>query len=50
MYPEELKEFEELKERWLKRANRRTDLTNAELAFDYPELEQGKIPSFRKDN
>ena len=50
MHHDELKEFEELKERWLKRANRPTDLENAEPAFDYSELEQGKIPSFSKDN
>ena len=50
MYPDELKEFEELKERWLKRANQPTDLENAEPAFDYSALEQGKIPSFSKDN
>lgn len=47
MYPEEL---EELKERWLKRAKRHTDLENAEPAFDYSALERGKIPSFSKDN
>ena len=50
MQHDELKEFEELKERWLKRANRPTDLENAEPAFDYSELEQGKIPSFSKNN
>lgn len=50
MYADELEQFEELKERWLKRANLPTDLTNAEPAFDYSELEQGKIPSFKKDN
>ena len=50
MYPDELEEFNQLKERWLKRANRPTDLTNAEPAFDYSALEQGKIPSFSKDN
>lgn len=50
MYAGELKEFEELKERWLKRAKRPTDLENAEPAFDYSALEQGKIPSFSKDN
>ena len=50
MYADELKEFEELKERWLKRAKRPTDLENAEPAFDYSALEQGKIPSFSKDN
>lgn len=50
MYPDELKEFEELKERWLKRAKLPTDLTNAEPAFDYSALEQGKIPRFSKDN
>lgn len=50
MARDELKEFEELKERWLKRANRPTDLENAEPAFDYSALEHGKIPSFSKDN
>lgn len=50
MYHDELEEFNQLKERWLKRANRPTDLENAEPAFDYSALEQGKIPSFRKDN
>lgn len=50
MYQDELEELKELKERWLKRAKRPTNLTNAEPAFDYSELEQGKIPSFRKDN
>lgn len=50
MYADELKQFEALKERWLKRAKLPTDLTNAEPAFDYSELEQGKIPSFDKDN
>ena len=50
MYADELKEFEELKERWLKRAKRLTDLENAEPAFDYSALEQGKIPSFSEDN
>ena len=50
MYPDELEELEQLKERWLKRANRPTDLENAEPAFDYSVLEQGKIPSFSKDN
>ena len=50
MYADELKQSEALKERWLKRANLSIDLTNAKPAFDYSELEQGKIPSFRKDN
>ena len=50
MYRDELKEFEELKERWLKRAKRLTDLENAGPAFDYSALEHGKIPSFSKDN
>lgn len=50
MYADELEEFDQLKERWLKRANRHTDLENAERAFDYSALEQGKIPSFSKDN
>lgn len=50
MYCDELEEFNQLKERWLKRANRHTDLENAEPAFDYSALEQGKIPSFSKDN
>lgn len=50
MLTEEVKEFEELKERWLKRAKRPTDLENAEPAFDYSALERGKIPSFSKDN
>ena len=50
MYSDELEEFNQLKERWLKRAKRPTDLENAEPAFDYSELEQGKIPSFRKEN
>lgn len=50
MYADELEQFEELKERWLKRSKIPTDLKNAEPAFDYSALEQGKIPSFRKDN
>lgn len=50
MYQDELEEFEKLKERWLKRAKRPTDLTNAEPAFDYSALERSEIPSFRKDN
>lgn len=50
MSTDELKEFEELKERWLKRSKILTDLTNAEPAFDYSALEQGKIPIFSKDN
>lgn len=50
MYADELKEFNQLKERWLKRAKRPTDLENAEPAFDYSALEQGKIPIFSKDN
>lgn len=50
MLTEEVKQFEELKERWLKRAKLPTDLTNAKPAFDYSELEQGKIPRFSKDN
>lgn len=44
------KEFEELKERWLKRAKRPTDLTNAEQSFDYSALERNEIPSFNKHN
>ena len=35
-------EFEELKERWLKRAKR--------PAFDYSALERGEIPSFNSDD
>lgn len=50
MYQDELEEFEELKERWLKRAKRPTDLTNAEPAFDYSALERNEIPSFNKHN
>lgn len=50
MYCDELEEFSQLKGRWLKRANRHTDLENAEPAFDYLALKQGKIPSFSKDN
>ena len=50
MYQDELEEFEELKERWLKRSKIHTDLTNAEPAFDYSALERNEIPSFRKDN
>lgn len=50
MYADELEEFDQLKERWLKRSNRHTDLENAERAFDYSALEQGKIPRFSKDN
>lgn len=50
MYPDELKEFEELKDRWLKRAKLPTDLTNAKPAFDYSALERDEIPSFDKDN
>lgn len=50
MYADELEEFDQLKERWLKRAKLPTDLTNAKPAFDYSELEQGKIPGFDKDN
>lgn len=44
------KEFKELKERWLKRSKIPTDLENAEPAFDYSALEQGKIPVFNKNN
>lgn len=50
MYQDELEEFEELKERWLKRAKRLTDLTNAEPAFDYSALERNEIPSLNSDN
>ena len=50
MYADELEQFEELKERWLKRSKIPTDLKNAKPAFDYSELEQGKIPRFSKDN
>lgn len=50
MYSDELEEFNQLKERWLKRAKRLTDIENAEPAFDYSALEQGKIPIFSKDN
>lgn len=50
MYQDELEEFEELKERWLKRAKRPTDLTNAKPAFDYLALERDEIPSFDRDN
>lgn len=50
MYQDELEEFEELKERWLKRAKRLTDLTKAEPAFDYSVLERNEIPSFNSDN
>lgn len=50
MYHVELKEFEELKERWLKRSKIPTDLTNAEPAFDYSALERNEIPSFNKHN
>ncbi len=50
MYPDELKEFEALKERWLKRSKIPTDLKNAKPAFDYSALERGEIPSFDKDN
>lgn len=50
MYADELEQFEELKERWLKRAKLTTDLTNAKPAFDYSALERDEIPSFDKDN
>lgn len=50
MYQDELEEFEELKERWLKRAKRLTDLKDMTPAFNYSALEQGKIPSFNSDN
>ena len=50
MYQDELEEFEELKERWLKRSKIPTDLTNAEPAFYYSALERNEIPSFSKDN
>lgn len=50
MYPEELEELKELKERWLKRSKRPTDLENAKPAFDYSALERDEIPSFDRDN
>lgn len=50
MYKDELERLEELKERWLKRAKRPTDLENAKPAFDYSALERLEIPSFDKDN
>lgn len=50
MYADELEQFERLKERWLKRANLHTDMTNAKPAFDYSALERDEIPSFDKDN
>lgn len=50
MYQDELERLEKLKERWLKRAKRHTDLENAKPAFDYSALERLEIPSFDKDN
>lgn len=50
MHQDELERLEELKERWLKRAQIPTSLENAKPAFEYYALERGEIPSFDNDN
>lgn len=50
MYSDELEEFNQLKERWMKRANRPTDVKSMKPAFDYSALERLEIPSFDREN
>lgn len=50
LFEDEIEEINQLKERWMKRANRSNDVKSMKPAFDYSALEQDKIPSFSKDN
>ena len=50
LYDDEIEEINQLKERWIKRANRPTDVKSMKPAFDYSALERLEIPSFDREN
>lgn len=50
LYEDEIEEINRLKERWMKRANRPTDVKSMKPAFDYPALERLEIPTFDREN
>lgn len=50
LYEDEIEEINQLKERWMKRANRLTDVKSMKPAFDYSALERLEIPSFDREN
>lgn len=50
LYEDEIGEINQLKERWMKRANRPTDVKSMKPAFDYSALERLEIPSFDREN
>lgn len=50
LYEDEIEEINQLKERWMKRANRPTDVKSMKPAFDYSALERLEIPSFDREN
>lgn len=50
LYDDEIEEINQLKERWMKRANRPTDVKSMKHAFDYSALERLEIPTFDREN
>ena len=50
LYEDEIEEINQLKERWMKRADRPTDVKSMKPAFDYSALERLEIPSFDREN
>ena len=50
LYEDEIEEINQLKERWMKRANRPTDVKSMKPAFDYSASERLEIPSFDREN
>ena len=50
LYEDEIEEINRLKERWMKRANRPTDVKSMKPAFDYSALERLEIPTFDREN
>ena len=50
LYEDEIEEINQLKKRWMKRANRQTDVKSMKPAFDYSALERLEIPSFDREN
>lgn len=50
LFEDEIEEIKQLQERWMKRANRPTDVKSMKPAFDYSALERLEIPTFDRDN
>ena len=50
LYEDEIEEINQLKKRWMKRANRLTDVKSMKPAFDYSALERLEIPSFDRED